>query len=315
MEASPRPWEDVPPSTDPLASPTRKVAKQLFRDDCSTAAPSPGMDFESPAASPMLLGTQPRRIQARASLLPSIPSGSDFLDFAKLADLLEPPPVGMYSVIAREGLGCQALAESMQLPAMLSIVPSRYQLELDRLEAEDTAPSTPKQKLGSQAKCITPDAPQKPVQPPLMVALKAKYNKDQHKQVAAALSEDPEAAAFPFWDHDSEPPLCCAVRFGCDSDVIELLLEYGADVNTMDIHGQTPMMILTAQSKHANSLLEDSFFDMFGSVPIDMQRLHRVRELLLKAGAEEAPGDEGDFSELLSSSLQLPAFPPVALFA
>lgn len=313
MKASPEPWRAAPLVHDPMASPTRKGAKQLFRDDCSTAAPSPGMDFESPVSSPMFFGTQPRRIQARASLLPSIPSGSDFLDFAKLADLLEPPPVSIYSsFIQRETLGCEDSSEATLIHGQWSKPHPRYAANLDDCGFQDEAPSTPKQKVSSKAKCITPFAPQKPAQPPLMLALKAKYSKDQHQQVAAALTDDPEAAALPFWDHDCEPPLCCAVRFGCDSDVIELLLEHGADVNATDMHGQTPMMIITAQSEHAKSLFEDPFFDMFGSMPVDMQRLHRVREVLFKAGAEEI---EVTHSELLSSSLQLPPFPPVALFA
>lgn len=67
------------------------------------------------------------------------------------------------------------------------------------------------------------------------------------EKVQAALAVDTGAAAEPFWDHDVEPPLCCAVRLGCDVAIVRLLLESGATVDAADARGRTPLGILAAQ--------------------------------------------------------------------
>merc|ERR1712232_863025 len=58
------------------------------------------------------------------------------------------------------------------------------------------------------------------------------------------MGEDHKAAAFPFWDHDGEPPLCAAVRLGNSTAILRALLEAGADVKQVDTHGRAPLQVL-----------------------------------------------------------------------
>jgi hypothetical protein len=66
--------------------------------------------------------------------------------------------------------------------------------------------------------------------------------------VRSALVQDPEAAALVFFDHEWEPPLCAAVRLGCDAGIISLLIKHGADVYAADMRGRTPLTILSNSS-------------------------------------------------------------------
>jgi len=91
--------------------------------------------------------------------------------------------------------------------------------------------------------------------PPLMVQshtirkpvlMKALYTNDVTKSVAqilGILELDPEIINEPFWDHDCEPPLCCAVRLQRPAAIVRLLLEHGACTEDTDSHGRTPAQI------------------------------------------------------------------------
>jgi len=64
------------------------------------------------------------------------------------------------------------------------------------------------------------------------------------------LQENPETVNEPFWDHDCEPPLCCAARLNCPATIVQLLLEHGASAEDTDVRGRTPAQILVeAQQK------------------------------------------------------------------
>ena len=76
-------------------------------------------------------------------------------------------------------------------------------------------------------------------QPPLLRALLTK----SIDEVKEALQQNPEEANEPFWDHDWEPPLCCAVRLECSASIVKLLLEYGADPQSKDVRGRDPSMM------------------------------------------------------------------------
>lgn len=66
--------------------------------------------------------------------------------------------------------------------------------------------------------------------------------------VGRILKEDAEAARQPFFDHNFELPLCYAVRAGCDTEVIRMLLKFQADINAIDVHARTPLQILCAKT-------------------------------------------------------------------
>jgi len=78
--------------------------------------------------------------------------------------------------------------------------------------------------------------------PPLMFAL----IKNDSSAVRAVLDDDPQAAADLFWDHDAEPPLCFAVRQGCNVEIVEALLKNNADAEVIDAKGRTPLSILAS---------------------------------------------------------------------
>ena len=65
----------------------------------------------------------------------------------------------------------------------------------------------------------------------------------------AALAEDSQVAAFPFWDHDVEPPLCAAVRLGCSIEIVSALLEGGAEVDQASMQGKTPLQVLNVMMR------------------------------------------------------------------
>lgn len=104
------------------------------------------------------------------------------------------------------------------------------------------------------------------------------------KEAEAVLSEDPEAALFPFWEHGCEPPLCFAIRVGCDARVVELMLKNGADVNAPDFHGQTPLSIVRSQLNRWNAIKVLPFFDDFGSSNDRSEQMELTEAALLSAG-------------------------------
>jgi len=66
---------------------------------------------------------------------------------------------------------------------------------------------------------------------------------DAVEQLRSILQKCPEAANEPFWDHDCELPLCCAVRLKCSSSIVKLLIEFGASLESQDVSGHTPAEI------------------------------------------------------------------------
>jgi hypothetical protein len=77
--------------------------------------------------------------------------------------------------------------------------------------------------------------------------MRALYSKSA-KSVNEALLLEPDAAHFPFWDHEVEPPLCFAVRHMCGAEITRLLLEHGADPAMTDKYGRTPADIMRSMA-------------------------------------------------------------------
>merc|ERR1719424_1892851 len=86
------------------------------------------------------------------------------------------------------------------------------------------------------------------IYPPMLKALCSK----SIEQVQAALDETPEAASEPFWDHNCELPLCAAVRLRCGPGIIQLLIQYGADKEVVDVRCSTS---LEADDERSSSML------------------------------------------------------------
>lgn len=63
---------------------------------------------------------------------------------------------------------------------------------------------------------------------------------------------------MPFLDFDWEPPLCAAVRLGCSTEMVELLLEHGANVTDVDASGRTPLGLLSSRGCAGGQMGPDS---------------------------------------------------------
>ena len=88
---------------------------------------------------------------------------------------------------------------------------------------------------------VPPARPSRTLKPPLLQALTER----SAEKVCMALETDQEAACLPFWDHDLETPLCCAMRNDCCSEIIEMLLASGAHASTEeDRRGNLPLTLL-----------------------------------------------------------------------
>jgi len=138
-----------------------------------------------------------------------------------------------------------------------------------------------------------PPAPRQLRKPPLLTALATGCC----DKVAAALAEDPEAARLPFVDHGWEPPLCCAARLCCPTQIFSLLLEKEADVEQQDTHGRSPLDVLiqTLEEKTPSKidlLGLPSGFTHEARVKMEADIARRRAEVLATAGLLFAAGAE-----------------------
>lgn len=106
--------------------------------------------------------------------------------------------------------------------------------------------------------------------------LRALENNDL-EAVSHVLTKDPDAAATLLWDYGCEPPLCAAVRLGCDASIIKYLLSHGADVAAVDSRGRTVLTLLACQGP-----LSEGCVDRLA-----------VARALLDAGVDPKRPDEG----------------------
>jgi hypothetical protein len=188
---------------------------------------------------------------------------SSFLDHGDLDDLDDP-------------LSAFKCAEQVEAPS--SFEPAAVE--------QVTPPSTPRKERTADQTCPLAPGNNMPEIPILLKALK-KNNLDL---VASALQSDPCSAGIPFWDQDAEPPLCAAVRLGCGVDIVDLLLKFGADVNTKNAASQNPLDLLHSATWRTVVSSDE------------------VEKLLLRAGAEASVPRQEEEITMRSGALCWDAF-------
>jgi hypothetical protein len=104
--------------------------------------------------------------------------------------------------------------------------------------------------------------------------------------VSDVIARDADAATLPFWDHNMEPPLCCAARLSCDAPIVSHLLEARADVNATNAEGITALDIVRRPARLRGEDIElgDAIFAFTSSLPPKKNK-DEVERLLLAAGA------------------------------
>lgn len=162
--------------------------------------------------------------------------------------------------------------------------PSRFALpQFDQTEMS-TPPTTPR-KPGRSGVGSLPPLPSTPARksaPPLLQALQA----NSVDMVSDVIAGDADAASLPFWDHNVEPPLCCATRLSCDAPIVSYLLEARADVNATNVDGITALDIVRrpARLRGDDVELSDAIFAFTSTVPPKKNK-DEIERLLLAAGA------------------------------
>lgn len=145
----------------------------------------------------------------------------------------------------------------------------------------------------------TPPPRPVPKMSPLMKALHSK----SVDLVREALLEDPFSAQQPL-PETREPSLCAAVRLKSSAEILELLLAYGADVNSADCNGQTPLRIL-----RSNFRVHQFAVDVLGAKDIELPEvMRRSEELLLQAQVQtgaltDDPTGDQDFDVSITSNV------------
>eukprot|EP00931_Biecheleriopsis_adriatica_P011136 TRINITY_DN112216_c0_g1_i1.p1 TRINITY_DN112216_c0_g1~~TRINITY_DN112216_c0_g1_i1.p1 ORF type:complete len:373 (+),score=67.80 TRINITY_DN112216_c0_g1_i1:115-1233(+) len=305
------PFEFTTPSRGPLKSPAfsftspkPKQRRNSWDDECSTAAPSPApwspglstpgssQPFGSPCwGSPSL--PQPARSRGRmASGLRTIHSNCDFFNLASTfgEGLVDMPPFELTPMVdspppplGPQGLVPSPLAQQACPPScddtMMCTPPSSPRRQVSPGDDPMTPPSA-----GRMPE--TPKAPKKPQATSLMKALaQAASSHAVVQHVQAVLEKDPDAALMPFWEHNMEPPICYAVRNGCDVEVIKLLLKFGADAKDVTSTGKSVLDLLEERSMRFDHATHSLPWCGTEGLEAERQNLERVKQVLVEAGA------------------------------
>lgn len=197
-----------------MASPNCRVSRD---DDCSTCAPSPGFSSGYPSPLPSLPISKFERSAARPQEL----FEDDHLFWAV-------PGVGSLSLsnFGRPEMNLRHIQDSF-VPG----IEEDDGFQTPRVAREPTTP---------------PGAPKKAAAPPLMKVLQANTDSAETcRALQALLVEDPEVPRFPFFEHSMEPPLVCAAKAFCSAEVMQLLIQHGADVKLRDSMGNSAADIIS----------------------------------------------------------------------
>lgn len=251
-------------------TPGGKMSSQRLEDECSTALPSMCTtgSLESLPTTPAGWGTsmpppEPAPVrgwQPGAQIwglgdfgLPSLdesdrqlremPSDLDIEDFTSFLDTPDFPDVQWQRPVSELSQSPSAMETSLVEPA--------------------TPPLTPRKERTADKTC--PLAPGNVQEVPMLLKALSKRHMDLVKN---ALESDPHSASIPFWDQDAEPPLCAAIRLGCGVEIVDLLLNSGADVKSTNIDSQKPLDVL------------------YSATCLTVVSANEIEGLLLRAGAE-----------------------------
>lgn len=144
----------------------------------------------------------------------------------------------------------------------------------------------------------------------LLQCLQTSMDSPDHGEEAIqrCLASDPEAINEFFFASDFEPVLCCAVRSGCAPKIIELLLKHGAEVDTFDTCGYSPLTCLAAlPALHLKGSEREATYAVTLDAKLaevltdarNIEEMERVRDskevarLLIDAGARPHEKDSG----------------------
>lgn len=124
---------------------------------------------------------------------------------------------------------------------------------------DDSPQRTPLPNSGCH--CMTPGGPSSRVRE---TGLQRALRDNCIESVRNVLETNPEALTDSFFDVAFEPPLCFAIRAGVDEEIIDLLLEHGANPLDQDTRGDSPAMVLSylVQDTTGNELPLSFGFDM-----------------------------------------------------
>lgn len=196
-----------------MTSPNCRASRD---DDCSTCAPSPGFSSGYPSPLPSLPISKFERSAARPQEL----FGDDHLFWA--------------------------------VPGLGSLNFSNFQPEMNSRHIQDSFVPVIEEDDGFQTPRVArkpstpPGAPKKAACPPLMKVLQANTDSAETcRALQALLVEEPEVPRFPFFEHSMEPPLVCAAKAFCSAEVMQLLIQHGADVNLRDSTGHSAADIIS----------------------------------------------------------------------
>jgi len=271
-----------------FSTPVLELKEQLCDDGMSTAAPSPAMtDLSSTWTTPTLgcstssssdMTNAPWGIncaQIEAHLKHDGPGTRSVLALLPFWA----PPFGDSGMISLDEISWLYNPGNLSLPLPAASSPSGTPWK----SAETIIPATPQ--IQHYSRMTPPPAPKAATMPPLLRAL----CEDSTESVQRTLEQDAYAATDLFWEHDVEPPLCTAVRLGCCPEVVGLLLEHQADVNSIDSRGRTPLAILAWRSAQSR-MQEPRFCDSrTASSQADATEARQIaiEKLLIQAGADQ----------------------------
>jgi len=221
-------------------TPGGKLSSQRLEDECSTALPSQCTtgSLESLPTTPAGFGTF--LPPTSAGQVPSVPGQAWMPGENMTLPSLNAQDANAFSTFFGDDLDFLGMSSDFKRP-VTECSEALSSFEFSGLDSA-TPPSTPRPDRTANQTC--PLAPGGVPYPQLLTAL-SKNNLDL---VLESLESDPESARSLFWDHNSEPPLCAAIRLGCKVDIVDLLIKFGADVKATNFAGDTPLGALVSSS-------------------------------------------------------------------